>query len=99
MKTVAAKVRRWGAVNLFSHEMPEDIARTSLAEAMLWQVDAQGYQPAPGATPTIERWDKAPWQETIFGQDPDTGEWIGHPDDYGLRGRIDVVAKGILPEE
>jgi hypothetical protein len=99
MKVIAAKVRTWHAMNIFPADITEDQAREVLAKDMLAQVDEQGYQPAPGREPVIERWDKAPWQQTITGQDPDTGEWIGSPDDYGLRGSIRVVAKGLLPEQ
>jgi hypothetical protein len=84
-------------MQVLSRCVPEETARELFAEEMLRQVEAQGYEPAPGEQPVIHRQQKEPWQETIAGQDPDTGKWIGHPDDYGLRGTLRVVAKGLLP--
>jgi uncharacterized protein (DUF924 family) len=98
-KPTTAEVRTWHAINVYPHDLEEGIARQALAVGMLDQVDEQGYQPAPGAEPVIERFGRAPWQQTITGQNPNTGEWIGHPDDYGLRGSLKVVAKGSLLQD
>jgi hypothetical protein len=99
VKTIAAIVRTWHGLNMFSCEIPEDEAREILIAAMIEQVGEQGYELPPGAEPTVERFERMPWYETIWGQNPETGEWIGHPDDYGLRGRVRVVAKGLLTQQ
>jgi hypothetical protein len=98
VKTIAAIVRTWHGLSMFTHEISQDEARQALIADMLDQVDEQGYELAPHAEPVVERFEKAPWQETIWGQNPETGEWIGHPDDYGLRGYIRVIAKGLVTQ-
>jgi hypothetical protein len=86
-------VRTWVSVQQVPHELPEELARDVLRHTTLEQIDGQGYEPAPGAEVEIERDGPAPYEQTVWGKDPDTGEWIGHPDDYQLISRIRAVPK------
>jgi hypothetical protein len=89
------EVRTWACQQLVNHEVPAEMAIEVTRQNCLRQIAEQGYEPAPGADVRVERFDKEPWSETIWGAD-DEGNWIGDPRDYGLIARVRVIPKGIL---
>lgn len=89
--TDVVAVRTWYAETRYAAHMPEQLAREMFTHRIVDQVTKQGYEPAPGAKPVIEHIAPAPWDDTVWGTDPDAGQWIRHPDDYGLRGTLRCI--------